>query len=198
MKKIVFIVIVLLLITGCSINYKEYNDIDNYSNYLISLRDNTDAHSYLSIFPDEIVNNNVEEFRYLSEDGLFDGDYLFYLVVNYDKESFYNEKDRISNITINYKNLEKKILYSEEGFNYPVYISIFDNNGSFEYALADEENYKIIYIFNQFFMWDKIEINKNYEPIDYKVPIKDIKREGYNMYYFFNKNGDGIMFNETY
>lgn len=198
MKRIVFIVIVLLLITGCSINYKEYNDIDNYSNYLISLRDNTDAHSYLSIFPDEIVNNNVEEFRYLSEDGLFDGDYLFYLVVNYDKESFYNEKDRISNITINYKNLEKKILYSEEGFNYPVYISIFDNNGSFEYALADEENYKIIYIFNQFFMWDKIEINKNYEPIDYKVPIKDIKREGYNMYYFFNKNGDGIMFNETY
>lgn len=198
MNRIVFIIMVLLIITGCGINYKEYNDIDNYSNYLINLRDNTDAHSYLSIFPNEIINNNVEEFIYLSEDGLFDGDYLFYLVVSYDKDSYYNEINRISNITINYKNLEKKILFSKDGFSYPAYISIFDNNGSFEYALVDEENYRIVYIFNQFFMWDKIEINKNYEPIDYDVPIKDIKREGYNMYYFFNKNGDGIMFNETY
>ena len=64
--------------------------------------------------------------------------------------------------------------------------------------MLDNENKTIAYIFNQLFNWDEIEINDEYLLKNYSVNSndKDVNQNGYNMYYFYDKNGIGTGYNE--
>ena len=136
-------------------NYEfvKYNNIDNYNHYLNKLHNNSDVHSDLEIFPKQI-NGNVLDFKYYRQDGLFDGSYLFYLIVNYDEEQYISEENRIHNISINSNGKYKSPIYEPDKFKYPAYITIYDGFGTYEYALLDEKTHSIIYVFNQLIPWD--------------------------------------------
>ncbi len=175
---------------------RENTNIDEYESTLKELKENSDAHSLLYIFPDSVNKDNVLEYKYAESDGLFDGSYLFYLVEKYNEENFNNEVERLNSIKVEFKEETKSILYTEEGFNYPAYVTIYDNNGTSEYALVNKEDSTIIYVFMQLFNESDSNIDEKYFPVDYHVNKKDTKRDGYNMYYHFYKNGDGYMFGE--
>ena len=132
----------------------------------------------------------------LTREDLFNGSYLLYLVVNYSDEDYNAEIERLKSVKAEYPDAIKNPLYNKS--DNPAYITIFDGNGSYEYALLDSKNKTIAYVFNQLFEWKEIEINENYMLKNYSVNSndKDINQNGYNMYYIYDKNGIGTSFNE--
>lgn len=175
---------------------KDKTDIENYSVSLVELRENSDAHSGLFIFPDDVKVDNVKEFKYLTRDDLFNGSYLFFLVQKYSNEEYSAEVERLKNVKAEFPESVKNPLYIKN--ENPTYITIFDGNGSYEYALLDAENKTIVYVFNQLFEWDDVNLDENYMLKNYSVSTndKDTNRNGYNMYYIYDKNGTGTSSDE--
>ena len=124
------------------LNFKkeDHTNIDEYSSNLEKLIESKDVRSGLKVFPAEINKEKVKDFKYYSTDGLFIGDYLYYLVVDYDKDEFDAEVERIKNVNQPFRDIVKNIFFAKTGFKYPAYITIWDGNGTYEYAVVDEEN----------------------------------------------------------
>ena len=176
---------------------EKYTDVINYDKYKKELIKNLDVQSSLYIFPENVELDNVVKFNYMKEDGLFEGGYILFLEYQYDNDSYKKEIERLKEIRSNILGNQKKILYTEDGFNYPAYITIFDGIGSYEYALVDRDNLKIIYVFDQILNIN--EIDEVYRPVNYKVPVdnRDIKKSGFNIYYHYDYNGTGINIKEV-
>ena len=203
------IVVVMFLITGVITFYsllimtfarifvgdiKTYEDESNYELYLSDLIQNNDVHSLLYLFPSTLKNGRVTEFKYMEQDGLFDGSYYYYLVMNYDGDNYDKEYKRISSLELNYGSTKKTPI--KDYIKYDTFITIYDNYNTFEYALFDKENNRIIYIFNQLFNWNEIGLENKYTLTEYNIDIKDTKQLGYNMYYLYDKYGNGISYDE--
>lgn len=166
---IVLIIMLVMIILPFYLKDKigEY-DISNYNVLLDKLKNKSDVHSKLLIFP--TINDNITDFKYEEQDGLFDGSYYLYIVATYNIEGYNKEIDRISNISFN----DRKIIKNNN-----MYVSIYDRMGTYEYVILDENNNKIIYIFNQLFDFKETDIKEEYI-LNY---IKGNLKYGYNMYY---------------
>ncbi len=188
----ILIVCILLVLFLYKKDVKSYNDLDKYEEYLDHLRNNSDARSRLFIFPDKINKDKVESFEYLTQEGLFDGSYLFYIVVNYDEKEYNKEEERIKNIKRIYNGKNKYILKAED-LKYETYITICDGMDTYEYAMLDNDNKKIAYVFRQLFNANN-KLDKDYV-LNYIVPRenRDKYSPGYNMYYFYDDYGIGYM-----
>ena len=184
------------------LNFKkeDHTNIDEYSSNLTKLIESQDVRSGLKIFPTEVNKDKVKEFKYYSEDDLFVGSYLYYLVVDYDKDEFNAEVERIKSVNQPFRDIVKNIFFAKTGFKYPAYITIWDGNGTYEYALVDEENTTIAYVLNQLFDWKDTDIAEEYLPKDYSVPStsKDTGKDGYSMYYVYDEFGTGYRFDELH
>lgn len=144
--------------------------ISDYSTYYTKLINNSDVHSKLSIFPDKIRKKQVVDFQYLTNDKKNHSSYFFYLVMDYDEDSYLKEYKRINKISS---------IYEEKLSTSSIYITIYDSQGTYEYAILDEKEDKIIYVYNQLTDWSKTQIEK-----DYRIDLKnmDNKLIGYNIY----------------
>ena len=70
-------------------------------------------------------------------------------------------------------------------FSYPAYISVYDEEvGQMEYALIDEENKKIIYLYSRLNADIENKIDKCYLPANQKDMKNEVLRKGYNIYLF--------------
>lgn len=132
---------------------RENTDIDKYEKYLSIYIEDTDVHSNLEIFPKKIDKEKVLEFAELNRGGLFDGSYCFYLKNQYDEEEFNNERNRINKLEI------KDTVIRE---NLEILVTKSDGMGTYEYVIFDMENKQVVYIFNQLFSFNEININQNY------------------------------------
>ncbi len=88
------------------------------------------------VFPDKLPANDLEQqYYYYCENG-WENEYQIFLKVQYSEEDFKQEIERLSKIhcTINtsYQSVVKDVMYSEELFDYPAYVSVYDSNSSFE------------------------------------------------------------------
>ncbi|HCW52892.1 MAG TPA: hypothetical protein DG753_03945 [Clostridium sp.] len=172
-----FIIFVWLCITGgfptktSNINdYGKFKDFKGYSN--------------LYIFPKEIPDSaHIDSYYYYYRDTMFDPTCQIYLEYSLSKEDFDAEVSRLSNISQtfkneHFKNAENTIVYDTTNFNYPAYVTIFNDNYCYEYALIDEENSKIICVFTQFILKpEDIKFDKKYLPIDFN------NGKSFSMYY---------------
>lgn len=194
--------VVFVVASFMVLNFKkeDHTNIDEYNSNLTKLIESKDVRSGLKIFPSEINKDKVEEFKYYSADDLFVGSYLYYLVVDYDKDEFNTEVERIKSVNQPFRDIVKNIFFAKTGFKYPAYITIWDGNGTYEYAIVDEENTKIAYVFNQLFDWKDTDVAEDYLPKDYSVPStsKDTGKDGYSMYYVYDEFGTGYRFDELH
>lgn len=134
---------------------KEINGIENYNKSYYVSEYKGDLDSNLSIFPDNNFNMLNATFSSLLNKNLFDTDGYIILDANYDKEKFYTEIDRLKSISItifencyiNSKNYTNYIRYDNNSYEYPAFITIDEFHNTYEYALIDESNFKIIYIY---------------------------------------------------
>ncbi len=109
-----------------------------------------DLDSDLSVFPDEVT---AEKAAYEADfkANLFDTDGLMILDCTYDREHFEQEIERLSGLskTIRYGDEEftNEVLYDEETYPCPAYITIDGFGNTFEYALIDQAAGRIVYIY---------------------------------------------------
>lgn len=167
-KKIFFIIIAIflfLLIAGYkfmigSITYREGKE--NACNFK-----DFSGTGNIKIFPEiSKDNDNVEivKYNYLSIDTFMDPTCKVYLECKYKNiSSFERECSRLEQIKVEMDEKTNKIVYKEDVFSLPAYIAMYNYSSCFEYALVDEVNKTIIYIYMQ---GTDYKIPKEYLPKD--------------------------------
>lgn len=149
------------------------------------------AYGGLKIFPDKIPDNIITA-SYMSEGikkGL-DPKCQIYLSIQYSSDNFKKEIERLSNIkeTLDKNKLEHNISYDKNNFIYPAYVTIFESNGVFEYALVNSENNEVTYIFIQNTKKESVKFSDKYLPHNFMKYMNSRNSSNeYNMYSFSSK-----------
>lgn len=146
-------IVSLVGLLGLEIEPEIRTDASQYAkNYYIETYGG-DLDSNLSIFPDEITEDmEVINFESSLATGLFDTDGYIFLEYTLDKVDFDNEVARLQELQAKIENYDgqvyiNKVMYSEDDYAYPTYITIDGYADTFEYALIDEENSRIICVY---------------------------------------------------
>lgn len=176
------LVLPCLLLVSC-FSPKTYTDTSKYPEYLKSAIENSDFHSKLYIFPQDISQEEIKTVTYQARDDLFAGSYFFYLVAQYNQERFLEEISRLDSVKAVFKDgTIKPILKYEEQ---ELYLTI-DKDNRCEYVKYNEETYEIAYVSNQLFEWYKVDISNEYLQDDVTIPQElDDGDNTYNMYYSY-------------
>lgn len=196
-KRIVFITvgIIAVFLFGISSLYlflyggspTKISDINKYGFF-----EDFKGYSNLYTFPTKIPNSGqVDDYYYYQRDTLFDPTCQIFLEYSLSEEDFEAEVSRLSKITVRfenerYKDIVNKIVYDTEHFRYPAYVTIYNNNYCYEYALLNKEENKIICVFTQFIKTNDITFDKKYLPVGFG---DDNSGEGFNVYYSGNGTG---------
>lgn len=158
------------------------NNVDEYGNFEMF-----NGYSALSIFPENIQRDDIEDYYYSYQDIIFDPTAQIYLECNYDSDTYMKEITRLENIKVTYKEKVQHIQYdNKEHFNYPAYVTILAENHCYEYALLLGEN-SIAYIFLQFVPEEEIKFTDKYLPNNYER-----ENDGYSIYLFDNGRGGKV------
>ena len=176
------LIIPTLLLTGC-LSSKTNNDPQNYSEYLKIAVGNSDFHSELYIFPQDITEEEIKTFAYQTMDGLFTGSYFLYVVAQYDQTIFEAEINRLDDIKATFKNGKvKSILKYEEQ---SLYLTLNKDN-RYEYVKYSKDTFEIAYVSNQLYKWNEVDINDNHLLGEVVIPQElDDGNNSYNMYYSY-------------
>ena len=110
-----------------------------------------DINSSLYVFPDDTSKMIDPEYKAYFHYGLLDTDAYMILHTKYTEEDFNSEVERLSSIeyTTEYDGVEytQKIMLDEESYYHPAYVAVDGMSSTYEYALVDENNYEITYMF---------------------------------------------------
>lgn len=195
MKKRGFIVISFILLTliiiCIAMNQKKViTDIDEYGMF-----NGFRGYSNLDIFPEQIPDKGTDTQYYFEyKDEIFDPYYQIYLKCTYDTPTYSDEVKRLAQIKENYQGITQKIRYNTEKFEYPAYVAIYGDDGCYEYALLDEDNQTIIYIFTQWANADDIKFENAYLPHNYMADTEDT----FSIYMFDLGDGGRYVVDDKY
>lgn len=200
---------IFLLIVGLCTQFAACDTAKSYSTtdpkeYLQTTghieNEGTDIRSGLLIFPDTIDGLQDVDYRYSCKEGTLDNSYFIYLSATYTDNAYRTEKERLSNIQCTVKLPEKavenSIEYSETLFDYPAYVAVYNTNMSFEYALTDDENNCIRYVYLKLCEGADYLAEK-YLPLEFngKSMLKyDTSWKNQNIYYATDNNGDHVYY----
>ena len=183
---------------------KEISEYGNWDGHVDLERDSIE--SGLFLFPQEIASSNDAEYLYYCATDMHSiHQYGIYTIVTYTEQKFEEEVKRIADtrcqvqLSLQGEMVTNSVMYSEELFNYPAYVAIYNSNLSYEYALLDTTSHKIIYVYLQ--LKDGNEII----PEEY-LPIEAVGNDMYlnnswnnqNLYYSKDKNGDYCYYKDEY
>lgn len=113
----------------------------------------SDLDSTLSVFPDSVSDDmDVKVFHSSFKSNLFDT--AGYIVLDYylKEDEFEKEIERLQRLEAKIENYDgathtNKVMYVEGEYDYPAYITIDGFRDTFEYALIDEENCRIVCVY---------------------------------------------------
>lgn len=146
-------VIAIMSIFDFALKPEVRTDITQYEKSYYIENYGGDLDSDLSIFPDKINDDiEVKYFESSLTTGLFDTDGYIVLEYTLNEADFQKEIARLSQLEKNIENYNGKVyknqvMYAEDEYAYPAYITIDGYADTFEYALIDEENYRIICVY---------------------------------------------------
>ena len=187
---VVFVLAVLaifgLLTTMFHWNVSETGTLSKYSKSNIIATYNRDLDSNLSIFPDEnIVTNENSNYIARLSTGMFDTDATIILECEFSSEQFDWEKERLENLQMTIRSGEEeytnKVCYDSDSYNYPAYITIDGFADTYEYALIDDTNHRIIYVYLAYPEIETFEW-KDYLKIDLSSYNNEDNTSMYSMY----------------
>lgn len=99
----------------------------------------------MALFPkDEIKNERVIEYKYKYEGSIVDDSQYVMLKYQY-SDDYESEKQRLSTINDEYSS----VTYDEATFEQPAYIYMYNEGDNSEFAIADDENKQITYVYIQ-------------------------------------------------
>ncbi len=130
---------------------RHFSGIDDYNKDAILTEYRGDLDSGLLIFPDEI--NAVQEPFYEAEfrTGLFDTDGYMVMELTYEAADYEAEVKRISEISVTLSDRRESITQGVrldlDDYAFPAYVASDGYDDVYEYALLDEEELRIIYVY---------------------------------------------------
>ena len=198
---IIVIVISIILIIGLSLLIKpskpdEINGIENYNKEFYIKKYGGDLDSNLSIFPDDKSVLINPEFSSSFITGLFDTDGYMLLTSKYSEENFKREMERLSNLKMvikstcydNTSEYTNNVKYDDLSYSYPAYVTIDGFGNTYEYALINEKDLEIIYVYLSYPSIKNTKYNK-YLKKDKKEYSKTDAISLYSMYNHTFDNG---------
>lgn len=131
----------------------------------------------LDVFPSDVDEDAIDDYYFMKNSTLMDDTIVIYAKCKYDVEELENEVERLSRIKYGVfdadeRFMRKEINYSSEvrfdetNFNYPAYVTVWLKGTCCSYALVDEPNQEIIYVYLQYANRAQVEFDKNYLPKD--------------------------------
>ncbi len=158
---------------------QKYGRFDKFQNY--------EMMSDLLIFPDVIEKDNIDDYYYFYREYLFGAKCQVYLKCTYNDAQFVEEKERLANINIETNwDAKNESKYDDNSFIYPAYVLSNGLENTYEYALLDESNHSIYYIFLHDISQNGVKFNDELLPNDYQY-ASDTK-ELFNIH-MFDVNG---------
>lgn len=190
-KSIVLVVSVVIAISlaGCSAD--KISGAENYdkNHYVETYKGDLDSN--LSVFPDTLDNAKVNVFESSMSVGLFDTDGYIVLDCNYEQKPFESEIERLKGLSMTVEHYDgqkytNNILYDEESYNYPAYVTIDGFGNTHEYALIDEADSRIVYVYTAY-------INtENFKYRDYlKKNLNQYDKDLTDSFSMYNHSFDG-------
>lgn len=150
------------------------------------------GYSKLDIFPQKLLPSAAEgEYHYQMKDTLFDPTVQMFLACTYSEEDYKKETERIRNIQEEYRKEVKRVIYDEEHFSFPAYVTAYASNHCYEYVLFPG-NQRIIYVFIQFASKDELLFDQRFLPLDYHGYGENDQENGDSIYVFVQEDGTGI------
>ncbi|MGN0317445.1 MAG: hypothetical protein ACI4E1_05845 [Lachnospira sp.] len=165
-----FIMDVLLVfvigVADYSLPFKTEQGIEKYDKAKMVKEYSADFDSGFFIFPNSIDNAKTARYESKVKTGLFDSDGYFILEAEYDETDFENEISRLSDISCdisyNETSVTKQVVYDENMYEYPAYITSDGYDYIYEYALIDELNSRIIYVILSYPEYSKLQDYKEF------------------------------------
>ena len=149
------------------------NDIDKY------LKTNGFV-SKFSIFPDSVEDlDGVEQYHYY--DGLLANGEEIFLEIVYSSEDFKEERKRIESTVSLYSGKSVKF-DNKKLFNFKTYVSIYNDQGKYEYACLDEESSRIVYISLRRRNVESVGFDPQFLPLEYCYLYESEDTLKFNMY----------------
>lgn len=165
--------------------------IENYNKDVIIEKYAGDLDRDLSVFPDEILTDKTE-YSADFKPNLFDTDGRMILACAYGDEQFSDEIGRLKALskTIEYdeEQYTNNVLYDEESYNYPAYITIDGFGNTYEYALIDQSNNRVVYIYLAYPDDNVLKEYSEYVKKDMSVYKEESTWDAFSMY---NHSFDG-------
>ena len=152
---LVFLFVYVLCMYEVAQPYEHKKGIDNYDKEYLLEKYGGDINSSLLVFPDNTSGMISAEYECFLKTGLLDTDGDILLAAAYSDEKYSQEVERLSQISCTIYDTIKDdsdyhishILYDDESYNYPAYIAIDGQSHAYEYALLDEDNNRIVYVY---------------------------------------------------
>ena len=175
-----------LLTTLFRWNVTEYDSVEEYNKANIMSAYSGDLDSNLSVFPAEnIVTEKNSKFIARFSTGTFDTDATMILECKFSHEQFDREKARLENLQMTIRSggeeYTNKVCYDSDSYNYPAYITIDGFADTYEYALIDDTNHRIIYVYLAYPEIETFEW-KDYLKIDLSSYDNEDNTSMYSMY----------------
>ena len=126
--------------------------VEQYDKSAIVEKYHANIDSNLSIFPDEIkaVEGTASYYAFISDE-FFDKNPEIFLQCEYTVENYLLEIERLKSISITIKYRDQSytnyIKYDEEMYAFPAYIAIDGFGSKYEYALLNEKEHVITYLY---------------------------------------------------
>lgn len=166
----------ILSISSCDNAYKEtiISDIEEYDSiWALSERRVSET---TVLFPENVTKEQCLTFdcRHITYQLLGTG-WQISLKIRYGESQYFSEIDRLNNFCDN-----SPICGNSEYFDNDAYATVWNWNSCFEYAVVDEKEKTVCYIYLQLIEKDSLTVDNKYIPKGYEMQLNDSK--SYSVY----------------
>ncbi len=177
------------------------DSIADYDKAIVIEKIGGDLDSDLSVFPDE-VSAGKAEYSADFKSNAFDTDGKMILECTYDTDQFADEISRLQGLsmTIEYdtEQYTNTVLYDEGSYAYPAYITIDGFGNTYEYALIDKDNSRIVYIYLAYPDKEILQQYSDYVKKDLSVYDEENTWDAFSMYnHSFDGGESWVEFDDT-
>lgn len=202
------ILMIMVQLVGCtnqSKNYYETTQLSEYGTWSTHIEEEREQiHSGLYIFPVSVSDTQNARYIYkCGTDSLGNNEYCIVLDVLYDSDAFKNETARLQAITCDVKISDDQVItnqvkYNEARYRLPAYVAIYASNYSFEYALVDEQNSRIQYVYLQTYNDSFVSDCELSDDLFHERDFGTVSWDNTNIYYAKNDRGDYVFYTDHY
>lgn len=150
-------------------------NVEDYRKWALS-----EKYTHFLIFPEEIPAGAEDvEYYYQYESGWGRPMCQIYLSYRLDADTWQTEKDRLSSLTYTDASGESRsVQYDTKSFHYPAYVTIAGYDFCYEYALLNEQEHTIIYIYAMNTVSGDLQFHDDFLPDYYMKNFDDLAYQG--------------------